>query len=403
MKRILFVDDEPNILTGLRRALRGYRHEWAMDFAVGGEEALRRLAEQPVDVVVTDMRMPGMDGAQLLKRIAASHPNVVRIMLSGQSDQEGIQQSVIRTHQYFSKPCEPNELYRAIERSCSLRDRLSNPTLQQLISQTSSLPSLPEIYTKLMVELQSPDACVRSVGQLISQDVAMSTKLLQLVNSSFFGTKIRVESASQAAALLGLDVLRPIALSAGIFSQFDSSSSQSFSVESFTDHCVAVGRVSAVIANDVGAPKQVVDDAQMAGLVHDIGKLLMASQLSDEYDSILEEVHSGSGRACEIEAERWGTTHAYVGAHLLGLWGLPQPIVEAVAFHHDPSDSYVEEFTPLTAVHISNAFVNETGLRSPGGEEQQLDLAYIERLGLSDAVARWREEIHEMAGEGMET
>src|SRR5262245_37814840 len=100
MKKILFVDDEPNVLQGLERMLRSMRHEWEMQFAMSGPAALERLAEQTFDVIVSDMRMPGMTGAQLLTEVSQRHPHIVRIILSGQADQEDILRSVGPTHQY---------------------------------------------------------------------------------------------------------------------------------------------------------------------------------------------------------------------------------------------------------------------------------------------------------------
>ncbi|GAA4426439.1 response regulator [Bremerella cremea] len=400
MRTILFVDDEPNVLSGLRRTLRQFRGQWALLFANGAEEAVSILRKRKLDVIVTDMQMPRITGAQLLKYVGDKYPDIVRVMLSGQSDEESLQLSVSRTHQYFTKPCDPVELFQAVSRSCALRDRLSNEKLKALISQTRSLPSAPQIYAKVVDELQSTDACLRTIADLISQDVAMSTKLLQLVNSSFFSLKRRVESPAQAAALLGLNVLRPVVLTVGIFSQFDVKNESLFSMGAFSDHAMAVGQVAEMIAEDLEAPKQMVDDSQMAGFVHDVGQLLLASRMPEIYEQMHRDVVELQHDLYESEDQYFGTTHLLVGAHLLALWGLPQPIVEAVAFHAKPREMETEEFNPLVAVHVANVLVNETTLQNPIEVDTQLDLEWLDGLGLADHVDRWRDRVRVMVSKG---
>lgn len=186
-RRILFVDDEPNVLQGLQRMLRPMRSEWEMEFAGGGEEALQKMEQAPFDVIVSDMRMPGMNGAQLLKEVARRYPDTVRIVLSGHSDREYILQLVTTTHQYLAKPCDAQTIKDTVNRACALRDLLTSKELSALVSQVKSLPSLPSLYTRIIEILQSDDPSLQKIGQIVSEDIAMSAKVLQLVNSSFFG------------------------------------------------------------------------------------------------------------------------------------------------------------------------------------------------------------------------
>ena len=189
MKKILFVDDEPHILSGLQRMLRGNRNEWEMQFVGSGAEALAKLAAAPFDVIVTDMRMPGMDGAELLTRVRANFPDVVRICLSGYSSVESAMKVVGLAHQYLSKPCDPNVLKTTIVRACALRDHLHDPLLRQALSRMENVPSLPTNYQAILAELNCPEPSLAKIGEVISQDIAMTAKILQLVNSSFFGLR----------------------------------------------------------------------------------------------------------------------------------------------------------------------------------------------------------------------
>ena len=145
-KRILFVDDEPAVLQGLQRSLRGMRQEWEMEFAASGREALETMARSPFDVVITDMRMPEMDGAQLLDQVRKRFPQTVRIVLSGQSDRETILRSIGPTHQYMAKPCDLEDLKQKLTHTFALRELLADPRLKEIVCQLENIPSLPSLY-----------------------------------------------------------------------------------------------------------------------------------------------------------------------------------------------------------------------------------------------------------------
>lgn len=388
-KRILFVDDDPNVLQGLQRMLRSMRKEWSMEFATSGLEALEMLGESPFDVVVSDMRMPGMDGAQLLTEIKKSYPRVVRVVLSGQSDQEAILRSVGPAHQYLSKPCDPEVLKATVTRACALHDLLADETLKQLVSQMESLPSMPSLYHELMEELQSGDASMQRVGQIISKDIGMTAKILQLVNSAFFGLPRHVSSPTEAAIFLGIDIVKALVLSLHVFSQFDQSKLRPFSIDEIQRHSLATGALAKAIAEEQDAEPMIVDHTFMAGLLHDAGKLVLAANLPDQYEDVLVKVGDDDVALHEAERQTFGVTHAEVGATLLGLWGLPDPIVEAVAYHHRPNACVGSTFSPLTAIHVANVLEHES--RNRNGTGVELDLEYLERLNLADQLSVWRE------------
>ena len=148
MKNVLFVDDQPQVLRGLRRTLDCMEEEWDMEFVDSGQEALDIMAQKPFDVMVTDMHMPGMDGAQLLERVSQDYANTIRIVLSGQANEEAVFRAVQPMHQYLSKPCDAQTLQDTIERALAMQELLAESSLKQLVSQLSSLPSLPSLYEK---------------------------------------------------------------------------------------------------------------------------------------------------------------------------------------------------------------------------------------------------------------
>lgn len=391
-RRILVVDDELNVLQGLSRVLRGMRHEWEMRLAGSGQDALEILAKESFDVLLSDMRMPGMDGAQLLAEVKNCYPHIVRIILSGNSDEKMIMKSVRLAHQYLTKPCDAEELKSAISRACNLRDLLAQDSLRKVVSQIESLPSLPSLYAEIMDEINSEEASIEKIGKIVSKDLGMTTKVLQLVNSSFFGIPRHISNPEQAIIFLGLDTMKGLVLMVEVFSMFDKAKLTGFLITKVWDHSVMTGAIAKEIAKVENIDKKLVDNAFIAGLIHDLGKLVLAENLPDEYKRVLECVQHQNIPFFEAENQIMGTTHAEVGGCLLGLWGLSDSIVEAVMFHHNPSNCPNQIFGPLTAVHIANAMKPEQ-MHTPEMDTTivGIDNEYLARLGLTERLSVWQE------------
>lgn len=391
MRKILFVDDEPNVLDGLKRMLFPLSKEWKMAFVSSGAQALELMAQEPFDIVVSDVRMPGMDGAELLAQVRDRYPQTVRFVLSGQSDRETVLRSVGAAHQFLAKPCNPSELKSTVDRAFALRDVFCNEQVRELVSRIGTLPALPKAYSKLVETLQSPNSSIADVGRIIEPDVAMTAKVLQMVNSAFFGVRRHVATAMQAVSLLGLNAIRAIVLTAGVFQETTGKRlPASFSMEALWRHSITVGAYAQAITKAEGLGDGPSGEALTAGLLHDCGKLLLAVGCTAEYGRVLRESVEKSRPLAEIEFEAFACTHAEVGAYLLGIWGLPDPIVESAAFHHAPSKCHVEGFGPLIAVHVADAFAHEGAEAEtcPGGE---LDVDGLARVGVADRLPQWRE------------
>jgi HD-like signal output (HDOD) protein len=391
MRKILFVDDEPNILAGLKRMLHPMRSEWEMTFVYSGEEALEALSAKNFDVVVSDMRMPGINGAQLMVEVMARQPQAVRIILSGYSDQELILKSAGLVHQYLSKPCDAEDIKEIVYRACALSSLLADGSLQLLISQLKSVPSLPSVYTELVEELQSPDSSIKKVGGIISRDAGMAAKILQMVNSAFFGIRRHISSPADAVNMLGLDTVMKLALLIQVFSQFDRNLLPGFSPEAMSSHSLRVGLLAKRIAQSQGVEPWVVNDAFTGGLLHDVGQLVLVANLPQDYARMLELAEAEDLTHEDAERRIFGATHTEVGAYLLGLWGLPNSIVEAVAFHHTPRQFLSQGFSPIAAVHIGNVLDRETNPSFGRCCAATLDLDYLAELGLVDRIPAWRD------------
>lgn len=390
MKRLLFVDDEPLVLQGLRRMLRSMRHEWKTKFVTSGEKALECLEKTSFDIVISDIYMPGMGGVQLLNKVKSRYPQIIRIILSGHSEKEAIFLSVGVAHQLLAKPCDASTLKNILTRTLALRHLLSNPGLQKLVSTIDALPSIPSLYIKIMDELRLPEPSVSRVAEIISSDVGMTAKILQMINSPFFGLRCRVSSTKHAVSMLGLNAISNFVLTMHFFSKYEEHSLRKFPIERIIKHSMRTGAFAAAIAKAEGQEIRAVDDARVAGFLHDCGKLLLADKLKKRYLDVFENANKEHIPLWETERCELGATHACVGAYLLGLWGLPDSIVEAIGFHHRPAECPHKKFYPLTAVYAANLIEREMWT---GSENLMSEISeqYLDSLNLVDRFPEWRE------------
>jgi len=386
--QVLFVDDETLILQGLQRSMRSMRNDWDMTFVDNAAAALAFMEKHPVDVIVSDMRMPVMNGAQLLGEVMKRHPKTVRLILSGHADKELILQCVGSTHQFLSKPCDPEQLRNTVLRAMDLESSLKNERLQQLVGRMEHLPSVPSLYSEIVDKMHDPEVVLEDVGAIIAKDAGMTAKMLKLVNSAFFGLRREVSSPAEAVSYLGLDTIKSLVLSMHAFSQFETKSAAGFSLTAVWNHSMETAAAAKQLAQIVLNDRKMMDEAFVAGLLHDAGKIALAFNFPDQYGKILAQTQANGGDLIQVEKEIFGANHAEVAGYLLGLWGLPTPIVEAIALHHHPSLSCSDGFSPLTAVHIANALLH-TGQDQPTA----VDAKYLERLKLADRLSDWRETL----------
>ena len=384
--RVLFVDDDPLVLQGLRRTLYSLREEWEMEFVDSGEKALKLMAERPCKVVVSDMRMPGMSGAELLNRVMQAHPQTIRLILSGHADNELIMKCVGATHQYLAKPCNAVTLKATIQRATALEERLQNESLRQFTARMEYLPSLPALYQEIIRKLQMPDVGLDEITNIVSQDLGMTAELLKLVNSAFFGLPRVICSPSEAVAYLGLDTLKGLVLSAQAFNQLRSEIRTDFSVEQLWVHSLRTAAAARAIAQAEHASSALVEECFTAGLLHDTGKLVFAANCGSEYDGVLRQAAAEKLPLAEVEQRVFCATHAELGGYLLSLWGLPVPLVETVTLHHHPELCVMPAFGSLVAVHVANVLVQEN-TSIPGSP---LNLPHLETLGLAEHLPGWR-------------
>ncbi len=395
MKRVLFVDDESRVLDGLRRILHRQRNAWEMVFMSNGQAALDEMEKHPFDVLVSDMRMPQMDGATLLSTVQQRFPNTVRIILSGYSEMEAALRAVPVAHQFLSKPCNPEQLVEVIRRASGLQELLANATLRQTIGRIKQQPSFTRTYRALVAAIGNPDVSKKEESTIVEQDAGLCAKLLQLVNSAFFGLSRRVTNIETAVSLLGTNMVKNVVLSIEVFQDIPKCN-KLFSTDNLQRHCFLTGTIARALLKD---PHEA-EDAFIAGVLHDLGEVILLAGLPDTFEKIVRGAAEVGEARHTIENAELQVTHAMVGAYLLGLWGLPYAIVEAVAHHHGPRVVDGLHIRVLAAVHVADRLVQQTPLgdQDSATTPDPIDSACLDALGGPEQLPAWRKLVETQGG-----
>jgi len=385
-KKLLLVGGEDQF----QRVPGALGDNWQAEAVGTGEEALAKLAESPADAVVCCMDLQGMSGSELLKQVSEQYGGAVRFLVYGASQREVFLQSVGSVHQYIPSPVDPASLAKSLENSLSLHGLLTDEKLCSRLMAIKSLPSPPEIYSQLVVELSDGDASMQKIADLIGKDVSITAKLLQMVNSAYFGLPNRVGSVLHATNLLGLDTVKSIVFSAGAYQQFDAPPIPGFSIESIYNHSVMVGAKARLLATAFGLNRKLIEESLMAGMMSDIGQLVMLTNFADE---LQEAFHLATERSIPLdraEREIFGVSDAKLGAYLLKLWGLPDSILEAVALHYVPHKTAKPAMNALAAVHLAYATDWDETHNIHDETLSVVDMEFIEALGIADQLTSLR-------------
>jgi putative nucleotidyltransferase with HDIG domain len=377
--RIVFVDDELNILQAMRRSFHSMRNEWNMEFLSSGAAALESLAKAAADVIVSDMRMPGMDGWQLLAEVKRLYPTTVRLVLSGHADPSSVMLAVGTAQLYLAKPCESGSLKAAIVQTQMLRQLLSSDQLALLVGEVGMLPSAPIAFQEILACLQNPEASLTDAAQIIGRDAAMTANIMKLVNSAFFGSRRPITTIDRAVAYLGMDTLGALVLGHSVFQSGVATGIAGFSLEQLWQHSEKTAMAARAIALSEKLTAAKADEAFLAGVLHDVGKVVFATKAAR-----LPRDASAVDIVAQMEAH-----HAEVGAYLLGLWGFPNSIVEAVAFHHTPNQASEKGFGLAGIVHVADRLVHLRGENPSASIDSGPQPGYLEGLGVDHCLAKW--------------
>ncbi len=381
-RQILVVSADERDGRELAAQLAAGNSSWKARHATRQEAAEVILQSSRVDALIADGPLPGVPPEALFKTASSRCPTAFRLALSGNYESGPALRTMGYAHQNLWKPCTTTDVRTVLAQAFALRDLLHNDRLRLLIAQIDNLPSLPRLYLDFLDEIRKPHPSHDRLSDIISHDLGLCSKILQLVNSAFFGLPRKIDNAGEALLHLGLENVRALVLSIQVFSLFDKIKVKSFSPEALWDHSFQVGVLARNIASFEKRPTEEIETAFTAGLLHDVGKLVLVAGVPRAWQEALEMAARERISLWQAERTRLAATHAEVGAALFALWGIPDPIVEVVAYHHEPELSGASSFNPLTAVHAANELAHAGSSATPS--------SYLESLNLSARFERWK-------------
>jgi HD-like signal output (HDOD) protein/CheY-like chemotaxis protein len=370
----MFVDDEERILDGIRRSMYCMRDEWQMRFATSASDALRQLESEPADVLVSDMRMPGMDGSELLAEVKRLHPGIVRFVLSGQAEAESVIRVTRSAHRYLSKPCDAMTLKAAIARAMDLRALLSSSDLAAVVGSVDALPTPPKLYQELLDCLRDPEASISDIVQILRHDIAMTAKVVTLANSGFFGIREPVQTVDRAVSFIGMEAISTLVLGQELFDTKNTVTLPGFDLDRLGQHAFQSAAWARAVALHEGFSPAAAERVFLAGVLHDVGRLIFATRSPPAGISAREKWMQESMHQMEMH-------HGAVGAYLLGLWGFPESIVEALVWHHSPSLCGETSLGLCGLVHIGDQL----------SHGHAVDPEYLQAIGLEQRAREWYE------------
>ena len=351
--------------------------------AASGKEGLAFLGRTPVDIVVSDLVMPEMNGQEFLTAVSRDHPESMRIIISAHEDQLTVAQCLMFGHRYFSKPFDVRNLAAVLRRICHLKHQVGSDKLKRVVSGLGALPTPPKIYLRLSEAVNSPYSSLDEIGAIVQEDPGLTLKLLQISNSAYFAVSRKIITPVDAVQIVGLEILKALVLCIHAFKFYQEKQIKSVSVSALWEHSLRTATAARKLARYEHLSEAACEEAFVSGLLHDIGKLVLAANADDDYQAVMNRSRSEGTPVDQVEWEVFGATHAQIGAYLLGLWGLPEPVVSNVELHHSLDFSANTGFTPAAALHIAQ-FLE----RSPD-RISQLDTRFLKQIGVDNRVSEW--------------
>lgn len=355
---ILLVDDEPKVINGLERNLSITEDGWDINVAYSGQEALELLDEEPVDIIVSDLRMPEMDGSQFLERAKVQCPNSIRFILSGYADQDLMLKATGVAHRYLTKPCDSQELIDAIRQVFETRSLMANEEIAHYVNDTGELHADNKALQQILDLTNDPESDLDELARLIESQPTVHASILHVANTAFFGAGGQVETVNEAMQTLGLEFLRSLAILELSKSRLELPPDLMVLAETVLNHCVE----TSLFARQM---KPLLEKANMLQtltslcLLHDLGKLVFLIHEKENYAELWKQSAAQKTPLWKLEQEAYGCDHAGIGAYLFDLWGLPEALIRGVAWHHKPLKVVKDSFCPVSLLHMANYAAHE--------------------------------------------
>jgi HD-like signal output (HDOD) protein len=373
--KVMFVDDEPMVLKGIKRSL--FDTGWEIILADSGQQALDILSDTPVDFVISDMQMPGMNGAELLEKVSELYPSTVRVVLSGHADKNMAAKASFVAHQWFSKPCSPDEIKKTVERINIIQQALPNQKIKEIVGKIKVLPSAPKTFFRIK-QLFDADVDMNFIANVIGEDPALTAKILQISNSSFFMLNTKVQRIEDAITRLGADVVYCVVAIAEIYS--NTIKITGYSIEKEQQHSMSTALLGASLA-----PPEAREETMLVGLLHDIGMYILFMLAPDSVETYLQKrIKSEDNTA--LEHELFGADHTQLAGYLLHLWNFPYHLIDSILLHHQPLKLMEHKFGAAAAIYVANLLMSK----------QPLNEDFVAHFQLADKLPGWEKQAEKL-------
>lgn len=352
-RNILFIDDQPEEAEILKNIFAG-NSKYNLIFTSDQDEFFKIIRESEISIVFSDLHMPFKNGIELLRSIKEHYPHIIRVLFSNNLERNLSAEAAQVSHLTLLKPFQSEKIFEILDRTEILRKYVDDNILSTLINGMSELPTLPDTYMKLDQALAEESISLQRIAEIISHDISFTTKILKIVNSSFFGLAKQVTETIQAVNFLGRNILKSLMLFHQLSVKYTLDKNLQKYFEQLWLHGNKVGRFAKeVIHKTLGNEVEMMEDAYIAGLLHDIGKVVLL-ELKDYPAKVFTLMEDEHIRYSQAEYKLYQTSHAEVGAYFLALWGLPERIINAVFCHKKDIDPENTHFTFEKAVMIGN-------------------------------------------------
>ena len=385
------LDDECRF-TNWSQEVSSSKFSWEFIRFDSKESLLMLLEERLCDAVIIPCTMRAQVDIEFMTRISNIQPSAVRIFLGAEFwNATHKAKAADIAHRIYPSAVKVEEIGDSLEYQIKLLKLLNRSSLQAYVGKVGCLPSPPKLYTQLTDAVNSEMADLREISEIVEQDPAVVAQVMKQVNSAFFGFNRTITDLKEAISMLGVRNLRSLALSSQLNSQFKSGNDwDRFSFEQLNQRSLLVARLAQALCRRAGANKITQDQAFLAGLLHDVGVLIMASHDADQYKKLLNYSVKKQKPIYLVEKASFGFFHGEVAGALLALWNLPPQVIEAVMLHHVPHLSKETSFSPLTAVHVADAMLPSVDVEGDCDLASSLSLRYLDQVGVMEEVPQWR-------------
>lgn len=332
---IVIVDDEASILKALRSLL--HRNPFRLQAFSDCSEALRFMAEQTPDIVISDMRMPEMSGVDFLARVHALCPVSMRLLLSGYEDKKVIVDAIARgiAQLYILKPWEDEEILGIIHSALAVRDDLRTKNLEAYIHGITSLPASPMIQEQIKRVFGKSERSIKEVAAGVEKDPGLVAQLMRVANSVFVGARNPIANVQEAISFIGIEYVEELILGTGMarFCTGGADSAATKTIEDLWHHAMNrafVGRAIATKWTGYSHPQS----AYIACLLLDIGFVVRLQMNPGEFQNLTAFARMHKLPLHQAEERMFTVDHAAIGGALLRFWNFPKAIVAAIAAHH---------------------------------------------------------------------